>query len=151
MIDRNSVIKILAESKLTASELVDMSGNLFSISQACQWMNETKKISKPVMYLLWRIAKDKLEKTSGEEVFIFEGNDLPEIEIGFKGNSFLTLDKINVMSGSFIRKSNGVYFNYDGEVYLNEGFDKVCIFEKDGKEIMVGIGSGTFGKLEIIQ
>jgi hypothetical protein len=61
------VIEILEESKLTASELVEMSGGLFSISQACQWMSETKKISKPVMYLLWRVAKDKMEKSSTNE------------------------------------------------------------------------------------
>jgi hypothetical protein len=140
----------VAESKLTASELVEMSGGLFSISQACQWMSEDKKISKPVMYLLWRIARDKMEKSVGKVELISRENDLPKIETKFKGNSFLTNDKINVMEGSFIRKANGVYFNIGGDIYLNEGVDDICIFEKEGKERKVKIGSGTFGKWEII-
>lgn len=150
MIDRNEVIKVLAESKLTASELVDMTGNLFSISQACQWMNETKKISKPVMYLLWRIAKDKLEKSSGKSKEILEENDLPEIGIGFEGNSVLVSDKVSVMDGGFIKKANGYYFNYEGDLYLNKTLGRDCSFERHGKEIHLRMGLGSFGKYDKI-
>jgi hypothetical protein len=153
MIDRSSVIKIVSESKLTASELVDASGGLVSMNQAYQWLKfgeRGKKLSNPVMYLLWRIARDKMEKSVGKKELISTENDLPKVETKFKGNSFLTNDKINVMEGSFIRKANGVYFNIGGDIYLNEGVDVICIFEKEGKERKVKIGSGTFGKWEII-
>jgi hypothetical protein len=108
-------------------------------------------LGKAAMVMMWNMCEMlNMEKSVGKKELISTENDLPKIETKFMGNSFLTDDKINVMPYCYIRKANGVYFNIDGDIYLNEGVDVICIFEKEGKERRVKIGSGTFGKLEII-
>jgi hypothetical protein len=173
MVTREKLIEIVKESGLTASEFVKRSEGFVSLNQACQWVKfweKSRKLSNPVMYMLWRISSDILKEKEfsvklssiPRENDIDIGGDMVDkskelvnlflngIETEIGGNSFLTNDKINVMPYCYVKKANGVYFNVDGDIYLNQGSEEMCVFNKDGKERKVKIGAGIFGKLEII-
>jgi hypothetical protein len=154
MVSVEKLIEKIHVCGLKSCHIVKYSGGYIKSTQASQWINfrdNGRGLSKAVVMMIWMMCERlEVEKTFGETKSISTENDLPKTEMKFKGNSFLTSDKINVMPYCYIRKANGVYFNIDGDIYLNEGVDDICIFEEDGKERKVKIGSGTFGKLEII-
>jgi len=154
MITKESLSLKIHTCGLRSSHIVKYSCDLIKPSQASQWINFMHNgvgLGKAAMVMMWNMCEMlNMEKSVGKKELISTENDLPKIETKFMGNSFLTDDKINVMPYCYIRKANGVYFNIDGDIYLNEGVDVICIFEKEGKERRVKIGSGTFGKLEII-
>ena len=154
MVSVEKLIEKIHVCGLKSCHIVKYSGGYIKSTQASQWINfrdNGRGLSKAVVMMIWMMCERlEVEKSVGKKELISTENDLPKVETKFKGNSFLTNDKINVMEGSFIRKANGVYFNIGGDIYLNEGVDVICIFEKEGKERKVKIGSGTFGKLEII-
>lgn len=156
---------------LRSSHIVKYSCSLIKPTQASQWINFMHNgvgLGKAAMVMMWNMCELlEVEKSSRKSDLISRENGIPqeaflpfdnleivdmvkskESETNF--NSFLVRDKINVMLGTFIRKANGVYFNVDGDIYLHEGVDNICVFEKDGKESKVRIGSGTFGKFVLI-
>lgn len=133
---------------LKSSHIVKYSRNLIKPTQASQWVNFMHNeigLSKASMVMMWNMCEMlEMEKS-------LRGNNddckfMPKSLV----NSFRVDDKINVMPNCYVRKSNGIYFNIGGDIYLNADFDDICVIERESKEISVRIGFGSFGKLETI-
>lgn len=98
--------------------------------------------------MLWMMSERKESENAisqnSEQV-----DNVPKIfrENGFENsreNAFQFEGKMSLQIGSYIRKGNKVYVNFEGVVY--EGVGDVLEFSKDGRRILLEIGFEIMGK-----
>lgn len=136
MLSKEGLILKIRRSGIRPIDVVKYSEGMITSNQASQWLlfNKRKRnLSKAVFMMLWMMA-DK--KEADNEI---EDGPLNEFE-----NAFEFKGKMNVPTGSYLRKSDKVYANFEGVVY--EGSGDALQFKKDGKQILLEIGSEVMGK-----
>lgn len=160
-ITQKLVMKLVNENNLSSGDVVEMGFGLVGLSQAMQWVKCDQyglKLSKPVLWMLYRMANDKSGKLSVESKPIKP--PLVPVEkktLGKAQKQVLVVDipepKRRLPDGAFVKTKNGnIVFNHGGvqhAIPYLDGVDEIH-FSFDGRNFTaLGKFSESMGSVSV--